>query len=109
MLRAHPDLTVITSPEGSLIPSATAAIREAGKTGKVAFFPYGFANGGQQGIANGTVWMSATFNNCGIGQLAAQSLAKIGKGQSVPKQVRIPIEFVTKANLKTVLKQGLFN
>lgn len=108
MLRAHPDLTVITTPEGSTIPSAVTAIREAGKAGKLSFFPYGFANGGKEGIADGTVWKAATFNLCGTGQLVVQTLAKIGKGESVPKVIGIPIKFVTKDNLDEVVKEGLF-
>lgn len=108
MLTAHPNLTVIATPEGSTIPSSTTTIKEAGKQKQVAFFPYGFANGGEQGIKNGSVWTVTTFNLCGEGQQVVQELVALHDGRKVPKQVGIPIKFVTKANIYAVLKQGLF-
>ncbi|TGV75682.1 sugar ABC transporter substrate-binding protein, partial [Mesorhizobium sp. M2D.F.Ca.ET.145.01.1.1] len=75
LLTAHPEVNVIASHMGTATQGGTAAIKSKGLTGKVVFVANGTAGGGEQGLADGTVYKLMLQDLCTAGSKMVDSVA----------------------------------
>lgn len=102
MLREHPDLTALLVGNDSMALGAVAAVKAAGKTGKVQVVGYDNINAVKPMLADGRIL--ATADQYGAKQavfgieLALKSLAAKTPQAQLPAEVKTEVVLVTKAS-----------
>lgn len=103
MLKAHPEINVIYSWEGTAVGGITAAIKEQGLQGKVVGVVNDLTPQVQDGINDGTIYGTSKQDFCAITTTAVENLVKLGKGEEVSANTDTGTTFVTKETLAEVL------
>jgi ABC-type sugar transport system substrate-binding protein len=106
MLIDHPNINIIATNEGAATPGVTSAISAAKKVGKVFLLANNAANGGIQAVKDGTAYATMLADGCGGVKKVIDDLAAVAKGQTVPKEIDVPLKFVTKSDYEPYVKKG---
>lgn len=106
LLTAHPEINVIASHMGSATQGGVSAIRQRDLVGKVVFVANGAASGGKEGLGDGTVHKLMMQDLCGAGSQVVDSLVKISKGETVPKQVDVGVKMFNADGIEDYIAKG---
>jgi ABC-type sugar transport system substrate-binding protein len=106
LLTAHPQINVLASPMGTVTAGATAAIKSRHLVGKVVFLANGTADGGIQGLEDGTCYRVMVQDLPSAGKSTVTAVVAIAAGKKVPYQINWPIKMVGLSNYKQYVALG---
>jgi ribose transport system substrate-binding protein len=107
MIVAHPDLQAVFSVSGPEGEGAAAAVKEAGKQGKIKVFSYDATPGEVAGLRAGTVTGLLTQPAADIGRVAVESVLAALKNHKAgtpiqpmqPHEKALPLKVITAQNV----------
>lgn len=99
LLQAHPDLKAIMCANDVMALAAVAAIEEKGKKGQVMVVGIDFIAQAKDAIKDGRLAASVAQAPFIIGELCTRAAVKAAAGQSVPRELYIPVVLVTGDNV----------
>lgn len=101
MLSAYPELNLIWTVEGAAPPSVGAALKEAGKAGKILVLGIDLFDQTRALIEDGTIWATYTQGFCQWGQIGVDTLVDALNGEPAPSPdiIDVGTNFITKDNL----------
>jgi ribose transport system substrate-binding protein len=100
MLQAHPDIDSVFACSDLMALGAIEAIAAAGKTGKIRVIGFDALDDAKKAIAAGTMEASVAQFPSEMGRVAVESAVKVMRGETVPADVKVKLELVTKDNVK---------
>ena len=100
MLQAHPDIDSVFACSDLMALGAIEAIAAAGKTGKLRVIGYDALDDAKKAIAAGTMEASVAQFPSEMGRIAVESAVKVIRGETVPAEIKVKLELVTKDNVK---------
>jgi ribose transport system substrate-binding protein len=100
MLQAHPDIDSVFACSDLMALGAIEAIAAAGKTGKLRVIGFDALDDAKKAIAAGTMEASVAQFPSEMGRVAVESAVKVIRGETVPADVKVKLELVTKDNVK---------
>ena len=100
MLQAHPDIDSVFACSDLMALGAIEAIAAAGKTGKIRVVGFDALDDAKKAIAAGTMAASVAQFPSEMGRVAVESAVKAIRGESLPPDVNVKLELVTKDNVK---------
>ena len=100
MLQAHPDIDSVFACSDLMALGAIEAIAAAGKTGKIRVIGFDALDDAKKAIAAGTMEASVAQFPSEMGRVAVESAVKVIRGGTVPAEVKVKLELVTKDNAK---------
>lgn len=103
MLAANPDIVGIWAHADAMIMGAIQALEAAGKLNQVVTVGMGMYGGGPEAIKAGKLTADWELFAADLGKIAGQTVLKLANGESVPKVVNTPMDFVTKDNIDKYL------
>jgi len=100
MLQAHPDIDSVFACSDLMALGAIEAIAAAGRTGKLRVIGFDALDDAKKAIAAGTMEASVAQFPSEMGRVAVESAVKVIRGETVPAEVKVKLELVTKDNVK---------
>jgi ribose transport system substrate-binding protein len=100
MLQAHPDIDNVFACSDLMALGAIEAIAAAGKTGKIRVIGFDALDDAKKAIAAGTMEASVAQFPSEMGRIAVESAVKVIRGETVPAEIKVKLELVTKDNVK---------
>jgi ribose transport system substrate-binding protein len=100
MLQAHPDLDTVFACSDLMALGAIEAIAAAGKTGKIRVIGFDALDDAKKAIAAGTMEASVAQFPSEMGRAAVESAVKVIRGETVPPDIKVKLELVTKDKVK---------
>jgi ribose transport system substrate-binding protein len=100
MLQAHADIDTVFACSDLMALGAIEAIAAAGKSGKIRVIGFDALDDAKKAIAAGTMEASVAQFPSEMGRVAVESAVKVIQGGTVPAEVKVKLELVTKDNLK---------
>jgi ribose transport system substrate-binding protein len=100
MLQAHPDVDTVFACSDLMALGAVEAIAAAGKTGKIRVIGFDALDDAKKAIAAGTMEASVAQFPSEMGRAAVESAVKVIRGETVPADIKVKLELVTKDNAK---------
>jgi ribose transport system substrate-binding protein len=100
MLQAHPDIDSVFACSDLMALGAIEAIAAAGKTGKLRVIGFDALDDAKKAIAAGTMAASVAQFPSEMGRVAVESAVKVIRGETVPPDINVKLELVTKDNVK---------
>ena len=100
MLQAHADIDSVFACSDLMALGAVEAIAAAGKTGKIRVIGFDALDDAKKAIAAGTMEASVAQFPSEMGRVAVESAVKVIRGGTVPAEVKVKLELVTKDNAK---------
>ena len=100
MLQAHPDIDSVFACSDLMALGALEAIAAAGKTGKIRVIGFDALADAKKAIGEGTMAASVAQFPSEMGRVAVESAVKVIRGETVPAQVKVRLELVTKDNVQ---------
>ena len=100
MLQAHPDIDSVFACSDLMALGAIEAIAAAGKTGRIRVIGFDALDDAKKAIAAGTMEASVAQFPAEMGRVAVESAVKVIRGETVPAEVKVKLELVTKDNVK---------
>ena len=100
MLQAHPDIDTVFACSDLMALGALEAIAAAGKTGKSRVIGFDALDDAKKAIAAGTMEASVAQFPSEMGRAAVESAVKVIRGETVPPDIKVKLELVTKDNVK---------
>jgi ribose transport system substrate-binding protein len=100
MLQAHPDIDTVFACSDLMALGAIEAIAAAGKTGKIRVIGFDALDDAKKAIAAGTMEASVAQFPSEMGRAAVESAVKVIRGETVPPDIKVKLELVTKDNVK---------
>jgi len=100
MLQAHADIDSVFACSDLMALGAIEAIAAAGKTGRIRVVGFDALDDAKKAIAAGTMAASVAQFPSEMGRVAVESAVKVIKGETVPPDVNVKLELVTKDNVK---------
>ena len=100
MLQAHPDIDSVFACSDLMALGAIEAIAAAGRTGTIHVIGFDALDDARKAIAAGTMDASVAQFPAEMGKAAVESAVKVIRGESVPKDIKIKLELVTKDNVR---------
>jgi ribose transport system substrate-binding protein len=100
MLQAHPDIDNVFACSDLMALGAIEAIAAAGKTGKIRVVGFDALDDAKKAIAAGTMEASVAQFPSEMGRIAVESAVKVIRGETVPAEIKVKLELVTKDNVK---------
>ena len=100
MLQAHPDIDSVFACSDLMALGALEAIAAAGKTGKIRVIGFDALDDAKKAIGEGTMAASVAQFPSEMGRVAVESAVKVIRGETVPAQIKVRLELVTKENLQ---------
>jgi ribose transport system substrate-binding protein len=100
MLQAHPDIDQVFAASDLMALGAIEAIAAAGKTGKIRVVGFDALDDAKKAIAAGTMAASVAQFPAEMGRIAVESAVKVIRGETVPPDLNVRLELVTKDNVK---------
>jgi ribose transport system substrate-binding protein len=79
---------------------AIEVIRAAGKTGAIKVIGFDALDDAKKAIAAGTMEASVAQFPAEMGRLAVESAVKVIRGETLPPNINVKLELVTKDNVK---------
>lgn len=99
LITANPDLTAIYATGEPALLGAIAAVESQGKQEGVGVFGWDLTAQAIAGIDAGYVKAVVQQDPAGMGAAAVDALVKLSAGETVEKQINVPITIVTKENV----------
>jgi ribose transport system substrate-binding protein len=100
MLQAHPDIDSVFACSDLMALGAIEAIAAARKTGTIRVIGFDALDDAKKAIAAGTMEASVAQFPSEMGRVAVESAVKVIRGDTVPAQIKVKLELVTKDNVK---------
>ena len=100
ILQAHPDVEAVFACNDMMALGAVEAIAAVGKKGKIVVVGFDAIKDSRAAIMNGDMHASIAQHPEEMGRLAVETAFKAINGQSVPPEIPVRIELVTKDKLK---------
>jgi ribose transport system substrate-binding protein len=100
MLQAHPDIDAVFACSDLMALGALEAIAAARKTGAIRVVGFDALDDAKKAIAAGAMAASVAQFPAEMGRAAVESAVKIIHGEPVPRDVKVPLELVTRDTLK---------
>jgi ribose transport system substrate-binding protein len=100
MLQAHSDIDSVFAASDLMALGAIEAIAAAGKTGKIRVIGFDALDDAKKAIAAGTMAASVAQFPSEMGRVAVESAVKVIRGETVPPDIGVKLELVTKDNVK---------
>ena len=100
MLQAHPDIDSVFACSDLMALGALEAIAAAGRTGKIRVIGFDALDDAKKAIGEGTMAASVAQFPSEMGRVAIESAVKVIRGETVPAQIKVRLELVTKENLQ---------
>jgi ribose transport system substrate-binding protein len=101
ILQAHPDVKAVFACNDMMALGAVEAIAAVGKKGKIVVVGFDAIKDSRAAIANGDMHASIAQHPEEMGRLAVETAFKAINGQSVPTEIPVRIELITKDKLTT--------
>ncbi|MDA4809456.1 substrate-binding domain-containing protein, partial [Enterobacter hormaechei] len=95
----NPDLTAIYATGEPALMGAIAAVQSQGKQGTIKVFGWDLTAEAIAGIDAGFVAAVIQQDPSAMGAAAVNALQKVAAGQTVEKNIAVPVTIVTKANV----------
>ena len=100
MLQAHQNIDSVFACSDLMALGAIEAIAAAGKTGQIRVIGFDALDDAKKAIAAGTMEASVAQFPSEMGRAAVESAVKVIRGESVPPDIKVKLELVTKDNVK---------
>jgi ribose transport system substrate-binding protein len=100
MLQAHPDIDSLFACSDLMALGALEAIAAAGKTGRIRVIGFDALDDAKKAIGEGAMAASVAQFPSEMGRVAVESAVKVIRGETVPAQVKVRLELVTKENVQ---------
>src|SRR5712692_1960944 len=100
MLQAHQDIDSVFACSDLMALGAIEAIAAAGKTGKIKVIGFDALDDAKKAIAAGTMDASVAQFPAEMGRAAVESAVKVIHGETVPRDIKVKLELVTRDNVK---------
>ncbi|HEX6162894.1 MAG TPA: sugar ABC transporter substrate-binding protein [Vicinamibacterales bacterium] len=97
MLQAHPDIDTVFAASDLMALGAVEAIAAAGKTGKIKVIGFDALEDAKKAIAEGKMAASVAQFPYEMGKAAVESAVKVLAGETLPADIMVKLEMVTKA------------
>ena len=99
MLQAHPDIDTVFAASDLMALGAIEAIAAAGRTGKIRVVGFDALDDAKKAIAAGTMEASVAQFPYEMGKMAIESAVKVMNGESLPPDIMVRLEMVTRQTL----------
>ncbi len=99
LMTGNPDLNMVYATGEPALIGAIAAVELQGPQDKIKIFGWDLTAQAIKGIDDGYVVAVVQQDPMGMGAAAVEAALKTLKGETVPKQIEVPITIVTKANV----------
>ncbi len=100
MLQAHQDIDSVFACSDLMALGAIEAIAAAGRTGRIRVIGFDALDDAKKAIAAGTMEASVAQFPSEMGRAAVESAVKVIRGETVPPDIKVKLELVTKDNVK---------
>jgi len=100
MLQAHPDIDSVFACSDLMALGAIESIRASGKTGTIRVIGFDALDDAKKAIAAGTMEASVAQFPAEMGKAAVESAVKVIRGETLPAEIKVKLELVTKDNVK---------
>jgi ribose transport system substrate-binding protein len=100
MLQAHPDIDSVFACSDLMALGALEAIAAAGRTGRIRVIGFDALDDAKKAIADGSMAASVAQFPSEMGRVAVESAVKVIRGETVPAQIKVRLELVTKDNVQ---------
>jgi ribose transport system substrate-binding protein len=100
MLQAHADIDSVFACSDLMALGALEAIAAAGKTGKIRVIGFDALDDAKKAIAEGKMAASVAQFPAEMGRTAVESAVKVMKGETLPPDINVKLELVTRDNVK---------
>jgi ribose transport system substrate-binding protein len=100
MLQAHPEIDSVFACSDLMALGAIEAIAAAGKSGKIRVIGFDALDDAKKAIAAGTMAASVAQFPSEMGRIAVESAVKVIRGESLPPDINVKLELVTKDTVK---------
>ena len=100
MLQAHPDIDTVFAASDLMALGAIEAIAAGGKTGQIRVIGFDALDDAKKAIEAGTMEASVAQFPYEMGKSAVESAVKVLAGETLPPDIIVKLEMVTKASLK---------
>jgi ribose transport system substrate-binding protein len=100
MLQAHPDIDSVFACSDLMALGALEAIAAAGRTGRIRVIGFDALDDAKKAIADGSMAASVAQFPSEMGRVAVESAVKVIRGETVPAQIKVRLELVTKENVQ---------
>jgi ribose transport system substrate-binding protein len=98
MLQAHPEIDTVFACNDVMALGAIEAIRAAGKTGTIRVVGFDAIDDARKAIADGTMAASVAQFPAEMGRVAVENAVRALRGETVPADVTVRIELVTRGS-----------
>jgi ribose transport system substrate-binding protein len=98
MLQAHPDIDTVFAASDLMALGAIEAIAAGGKTGKIRVIGFDALDDAKKAIAAGTMEASVAQFPYEMGKAAVESAVKVMNGETLPADIMVKLEMITKAS-----------
>lgn len=99
MLQSHRDVQALFACNDLMALGAIEAIASAGKTGQILVVGFDAVKDGRDAIRQGTMAASVAQHPDEMGSLGVENAYRILRGESVPENIPVKIELITKQNV----------
>jgi ribose transport system substrate-binding protein len=99
MLQAHADIDAVFAASDLMALGAVEAIAAGGRTGTIRVIGFDALDDAKQAIRAGTMEASVAQFPAEMGRTAIESAVKVMRGETVPADIMVKLEMVTKASL----------
>jgi ribose transport system substrate-binding protein len=100
MLQAHPDINALFAANDMMALGAMQAIKAAGRSGQIVVAGYDNIDTAQQALREGTMAATVDQHPERIGAEGVRAAARLLKGESLPAEIPIQVELITKEKLR---------
>jgi ribose transport system substrate-binding protein len=106
ILQSHPGIQALFACSDLMALGAIEAIAAAGKTGEIIVVGFDAFTEAREAIQRGEMEATIAQHSDEMGRLAIESAHRLINGESVPENIPVRIELVTKESLATNVAQG---
>jgi ribose transport system substrate-binding protein len=99
MLQAHPDIDTVFAASDLMALGAIEAIAAAGRTGRIRVIGFDALDDARKAIEAGTMAASVAQFPYEMGRAAVESAVKILAGETLPPDIIVKLQMVTKENV----------
>ncbi len=100
MLQAHPDITTLFAANDMMALGALRAIKSAGRSGQIIVTGYDNIEAAQNALRSGEMAATVDQHPERIGAEGVRAAAKLLKGDTLPAEIPIQVELITKERLR---------
>jgi ribose transport system substrate-binding protein len=100
MLQARPDIDTVFACSDLMALGAIEAIAAAGRTGRIRVIGFDALDDARRAIAEGTMEASVAQFPYEMGRVAVESAVKVMRGETVPADIGVKLELVTRENVQ---------